>query len=201
VAIVYEEPFWTRTYACLESLGIPVVYVDRGGVGSLAEAYNRGFREAPDTDLVWFVSDVTFAPGVLPALVETLRREDLAAVHPSFVSDHGFCRPDPAGGVVPAPFLEFTALLVRCDVFASFPLDERMPYWGHDLDWGWRVRHAGHRLGVDRDVTVEHCYLRNKVQHPATLERARLRRSTDGPTRRALAATYGANWRAELWPT
>ena len=46
VSIVYHEPEWIETKKCIEACGVPVVYVERSppGVGSLAEAINRGFK-------------------------------------------------------------------------------------------------------------------------------------------------------------
>jgi GT2 family glycosyltransferase len=73
-----------------------------------------------------------------------------------------------------------------------------MPYWGHDLDWGYRVRQAGWTLAVDHDVEVGHTYIRNSKPHPATVRRRKLRILSDEPTRRTLAQEYGPDWRNVL---
>src|ERR1041385_2610206 len=59
---------------------LPIHYIDRSppGTGSLAEAINRGFIElltdhrSPITDYIWFVTNITFAPGLLPMLVAAM---------------------------------------------------------------------------------------------------------------------------------
>jgi hypothetical protein len=197
IAVVYSEPEWQQTKACLDSLSAPVFLVDRGGVGNLAEAYNRGFSEhGRDFEFVWFVSNVTFDVFVLPRLMMTIQRGGFCAVHPEFDSDHAFlCS---GKGLESVPFVEFTAPLVRSNIFASFPLDEAMPYWGHDLDWGHRVREAGHTLTVDHRVRVGHVYVRNLAPHPVTLARRRERSKTNGSTRRALQSRYGPRWKERL---
>lgn len=193
VAVEYDEPEYAQTRECIAASGLPVVWVDREGIGSLAEAYNRGFKSVR-TPVVWFVSNIAFTPEVPGRLLLSLG--DNAAVHPQFPSDHTFIRQ--GSGVTPAPFVEFTAPLVIADVFREFPLDEAMPYWGHDLDWGHRVRQAGHSLAVDHECRIDHVYVRHLAQHPVTIRRRRLRRSTDEATRAALVERYGEDWKERL---
>lgn len=205
VSVVYREPDWAwTTRPALDALPCPVTYVDRAGTGSLALAHNRGFlqarRDFPMAPYVWFVTNVTFAPDLLVRLERVLDEDPtLAAVHPTFQSDHAFCRPDGSGAVRSGvPFVEFTAPLVRTDVFVSHPLDVRMPYWGHDLDWGHRVRRAGWRLAVHHGAEVGHQYIRHSLEHPVTRERHRLRKASDPLTEKALRTKYGREWRKVL---
>lgn len=199
VSIIYKEPEWIQTKRCIQRLNLPTVYVDRNGVGSMAKAYNRGFNKLielyPDLKYVWFISNVRFNPYALKQLEESMSGFD--CIHPSFNSDHVYAQPAFHTGVKEVPFVEFTAPLVRVSTFKKFPLDELMPYWGHDLDWGYRVRQAGGKVGVHHGVVIQHEYIRFKVRskpHPITKERLRLRKSTDGLTRKRLTELYGENW-------
>lgn len=204
IAIRYTEPEWIETKDLIEQCGVPIIYVDRNGTGPMAEAYNRGFLHLcrseflDSVEFVWFVSNVTFDPSILKNLVKRLEiRPKLAAVHPSFDnSDHKFCRPDGSNKLKTVPFVEFTAPMVRRSVFEQIVLDENMPYWGHDLDWGHRVRMAGHEIAVDHKNRIYHTYNRDlSNEHPDTLVRRAKRQKADGSTIRCLTRKYGHDWR------
>ncbi len=203
VSIIYKELEWADTERCLDKVKpfYPVHFVDRRGVGSLAKAINSGFRAwANGAEYIWFVTNVTFTPECPQKLIDEMDRTGLAAITPCFHSDHKFCRP--VAGCCEtrqAPFIEFTAPIVRASVFKDFPLDENMPYWGHDLDWGFRVRQAGHAIGVYYGEQLEHVYIRNTQNNQRiTARRYELRRKTNGTTRQALIAKYGPTWKREL---
>lgn len=202
VAIIYNEPEWTHTKECIEDIRDKVqeiVYVDRGGVGSLAKAYNDGFRHLSEpTDIVWFISNVTFNPDALDKLVKEMDKYD--GIHPAFDSDHKHIRPNGTDTVADAPFLEFTAPIVRYELFDKIQLDESMPYWGHDLDWSYRAKSIQARLGVHHGVVLGHTYIRNSKPHAVTLQRKRLRRLADSGTRSRLVELYGDKWRGVLFP-
>lgn len=177
---------------------IPTFFVDRKGVGSLAEAFNRGYAQhcLRQFEFVWFLTNIRFSPDVLLEMEAAFLREpELAAVTPSFSSDHAHIRPDDKKNFSRVPFVEFTCPLVRSSVFAEFPLDERMPYSGHDLDWGYRVHQAGWIIGVLPDVVIGHTYIRHsKSTHPATRKRKALRDAAEEPTKQVLAEKYGPTW-------
>lgn len=205
VSVVYLEPEWEATRVCIETVKllhpdeIDVVYIDRKGYGSLSEAFNKGFGFANKEHLaVWFVTNVTFSPDSYRKLLVDLINYSLAAVHPAFNSDHPHLRPD---SDLPVPYIEFTAPLVRADVFEKFPLDEQMPYWGMDLDWSYRVTQAGYNLGCCRDVGLGHEYIRNNVKaKPLKVTRRRWaeRKRTDASTTARLVKKYGKDWRNVL---
>lgn len=198
IAIIYKEPEWAETKRFIKRLNLPIVYVDRDGVGSMAKAYNRGFdyiTKEHDLDFVWMLSNVVPYPDTLDKLASSMDGYD--ALSPSFQSDHAHTRPQFFDGVKEAPFIEFTAPLVRVETFKKFPLDEQMPYWGHDLDWGYRVRQAGGKVGVHFGTQVRHEYIRFKVRRkplPVTKERQRRRKETNQATRDRLTELYGENW-------
>jgi hypothetical protein len=230
VGIRYLEPEWEETKECLVAAvdlnrqgdsgesPLPIHYIDRcpPGTGSLAEALNRGFSslitQHPSLSYIWFVTNVTFTPDLLPQLVEAMgANPDYAAIHPCFASDHLFCRPNSSlvtrhSSLSPAPFVEFTAPIVRASVFAKFPLDESMPYWGHDLDWGYRVWQAGHKVGVLQSPgpLLGHTYVRfldnGNGTSPVTRQRHALRRSTNNATRYQLQQKYGPFYRQLIFP-
>lgn len=164
----------------------------------MAKAYNRGFDHITslyDLEYVWMVSNVIPYPDTLNKLAESMEGYD--AISPSFQSDHAHTRPKFFDGVGDVPFIEFTAPLIRVQTFKQFPLDEQMPYWAHDLDWGYRVRQVGGKIGVHYGTQVRHEYIRFKARRkplPVTVERQRLRKQTNESTRQRLVELYGENW-------
>jgi hypothetical protein len=200
VSVIYTEPYWKATKQSVEKLNLPTVYVDREGVGSLSKAFNRGFNRLmelnPDLKYVWMLSNVTFKSTVLPTLVKEMDR-GWDGIHPSFYSDHPHTRPGAGTGTVECSFFEFTAPIVRAATFTNIPLDENMPYWGQDFDWGYQVRQNGGKIGINFDTFVKHEYIRfavKKSPHWATKERQRRRKETNDSTKNALVAKYGEKW-------
>lgn len=202
ISVIYEEPEWEETEKCIGKCDVPTFFVNRHGVGSLAKALNSGFRQwGQGFEFIWFITNVTFTDTCLARLLAVMEESGYAGMTPCFESDHLFCRPKPEMGnqFAPVPFVEFTAPMVRADVFKKFFLDENMPYWGHDLDWGHRVRQAGHQVGVFYGEELGHVYIRNNHGgHHITEKRARRRQATNGSTRRALVEKYGPEWRKTL---
>lgn len=170
------------------------VIIDRNppGIGSLAEAINRAAKQCND-EFCWIITNADANVEDYEKLTAAMP-PDVAAIHPKMVnSDHEFMR---TGGVV--PFIEFTAACVRAEVLKAYPLDEDMPYWGHDLDWGFRVRNAGYRILVHDEVEVYHTYIRNLRPHPVTRIRRLMRKRTDRSTRIKLETKYGKEWQRVL---
>jgi len=201
ISIIYQEPYWTETERCLDRCGIPLFFVDRHGVGSLAKAINSGFdRWGQGFEYIWFVTNVTFSRTCLKNLVEQMDLTGFAAITPAFNSDHSFCQPiEGCEETREVPYIEFTAPIVRSSIFNDMRLDEDMPYWGHDLDWGFRAREIGCKLGVFHGETLGHTYIRHTAKiHHTTAKRARLRKITNAPTRDALIHKYGTGWRKVL---
>lgn len=204
ISVIYRELEWCETERCLLNYckPYPVFFVDRRGVGSLSKALNSGFKAwANGSEYVWFVTNVLFSKTCLKNLIEQMdANHTLAAITPAFSSDHVFCRPiDGCVETRDVPFVEFTAPIVRTSVFKDFPLDEDMPYWGHDIDWGYRVRKAGYSLGVYHGEQLGHTYIRNTQNNQRiTARRYELRRKTNLNTRQAMIAKYGASWKRAL---
>lgn len=204
VSVIYRELEWADTEKCLLNYcnPYPVFFVDRRGVGSLAKAINGGFSAwANGSEYIWFVTNILFSPECLQKLIDQMdKNPKMAAITPSFESDHSFCRPiDGCKETKEVPFVEFTAPIVRASVFREFPLDEDMPYWGHDLDWGHRVRKAGHTLGVYHGEQLGHVYIRNTNNNQRiTARRFELRKKSNSATRQALMRKYGGMWKQIL---
>lgn len=205
VSVIYLEPEWQQTRESIVACDVPTHYVDRQGRGSLAKSHNVGFRKLlekhPDLDYVWFITNPKFDPAILPKLVEAMDETGYDCIHPAFDSDHLFCRPDGSGEIKAVPFVEFTAPIVKVDTFKKYPLDEYMPYWGHDFDFGYKVRSNGGVVAVHHGITVEHIYIRNNVNarpHYATTQRHELRRKSNRPTHKRLEQVYGKAWRHTL---
>ena len=201
IAIKYEEPEYQQTVDCIKSAGYPFIFIDRkpSGIGSLAEAINRGVNfgkeQGKDFRYFWIITNITFTPDVPAKLLQTIKEHKAAAVHPQFASDHKHIRE--GQGVKSVPFVEFTAAMI--DIEQWQPLDEKMPYWGHDLDHGYRVNQAGGTILVDHTVTIDHVYIRNAKRHPITMKRLEMRRATDRLTSERLKEKYGAKWREIMY--
>lgn len=200
VSIIYYEPEWKQTERCIKSLNLPTVFVDRNGVGSLSKAYNKGFDRLielnPNLTYVWMISNVTFKNDMLSKLVKEMNR-GWDGLHPSFHSDHEHTRPRLKGGTEECTFFEFTSPIIRTSVFNEIKLDEQMPYFGQDFDWGYRVRQAGYKIGINYDTFVKHEYIRfaaKNKKNPITLERQRLRKETNESTKNRLVEKYGPQW-------
>lgn len=204
VAIKYEEPEWIQSWDSMAQCACPIIVCDRSGVGNMAKAYNEGFKNSREFlaryDYVWFLSNVTFNDELLPGLIQAMEENNLDAIHPHFNSDHKHLRESKNGGIVEeVPFIEFTAPLIRTRLFNLFSLDEDMPYWGHDLDWSYRVKLAGAKLGVHYGLTIGHTYIRNnEAGHTVTNIRRKLRKLWDKPTQNKLIEKYGNNWREKV---
>jgi hypothetical protein len=204
IALKYEEPEWQQTWECLVKTGRPIIIADRGGIGSMAKAYNKHHSQnrslIKQYKYVWLVSNITFDPKILDSLEKRFDEcEKLVAVHPNFKSDHAhhwkYCKDE----LVMVPFVEFTAPLIKEEIFNQFHLDVAMPYWGHDLDWGKRVNDAGYNIAVDTKNSIQHTYIRyNKVGRTVTEQRRQLRTLWDDHTEQALINKYGNEWRTVL---
>lgn len=210
LSIVYHEPEWLETSKCIQSTGLPVHYVERNpkGVGSLSEAINRGIKELQSIgdQYIWIVTNITFEKDLPLLLMGEACKYEYDVLHPKFESDHIHMRGNNhLITMMPtrAPFVEFTAALCTLKSMVDYPLDESMPYWGMDLDHGYRLNKAGIRIGVSNQFEIGHTYIRyNAKQKPNkyTKERLRRRRMTDESTRKALQEKYGKEWRDIVFP-
>ncbi len=206
VALLYLEPYYSRTVECLSACGLPVTYVERHrGTGSLTAALNRGFANLnpPPGSFVWFTTDVEFDPEVPEKLARALQEDPgLAAIHPAHPSDHQSHRPDGSGVVKLVPYVEFTAPMWRADAFRDCGLlDEDHWYWYQDLVISKTARDMGYRLAVHHGAEVSHAYRGRQGEeiHPITKLRYDLRRYRDPVEQRLLERKYGPDWRAVLW--
>jgi hypothetical protein len=200
VAIVYREPEYEDTRRCIEATGLPVVWVERDpiGVGSLAEAVNRGVRMAPLSDFLFIVTNVTFSKDLPVAVAEEFNGcPTIAAIAPCFDSDHKHSQQQKhACPIQVVPFVEFTAVMVRDHVMRDFPLDEDLEYVGHDMDWGVRMRRAAWMLAVDHREKLGHTYIRHKKERNAYTEKRKMLRKAALPqTISKLKEKYGMNYK------
>lgn len=209
IALKYLEPHYESTLKCLEAYHSDYIFCDRQGVGNMAKAYNDGFKAAmadphlSKAEYIWFISNITFRHGTLGALVKAMDESGYAAICPVYQSDHAHLQPRSfhyGQETEEIPFVEFTCPIVRTSVFKEFMLDEQLPYYYHDLDWSYRVKQEGFKLGVHKGVEVGHVYLRNNENHPISIERARLRRAAVPAMKAHMEKKYGPNWQMIVWP-
>lgn len=192
VAVRYEETWYKETIKSLSKVKIPIVFVDRQGVGSLAEAYNRGFEKV-QTPLVWFISNITFQKDVPLRLVSHMSGFD--GIHPQFESHHKFIRQ--GNGLRECKFLEFTAPLIKSEVFREIRLNEDMPYWGHDIAFGIECHKRGYKLAIDHTVKIDHAYIWDSKEEEVTKKRKALRLASDKKTEDKLNQLY-PDWKRYL---
>jgi GT2 family glycosyltransferase len=211
VVLEYLEPGWhDQTMQCLIASGFDpenILQVGREGVGSMSKAFNSVFEgmygfDVITTEYVWFVSNITFDKHV-PAFMAAALDEynNVAAIHPKFASDHPHIRN--AKGRDYVPFVEWTAPMIRMDALREIGLlDEKLPYWGQDIDWSHRAKVKGFELMVDGHSTVQHTYLRH-TQNPAPITQIRgaLRNVYNQSTENRLIEKWGKEWRKLLCPS
>lgn len=211
VVLEYLEPGWhDQTVQCLINAGFKqenILQVGREGVGSMSAAFNRVFEGVYGFDLittpyVWFLTNVTFEKECILQLVDTIEAKGLkqcAVLHPQFNSDHPFiAKPQVIDSV---PFVELTAPLFRMEALRDVGLmDELMPYWGMDADWGYRAKKKGWWCFVEGYTSIQHTYLHQSQPYPISKIRAALRSLYDEQTRNRLIEKYGTDWKQKICP-
>lgn len=211
VVLEYLEPGWhDQTMQCLIASGFGpenILQVGREGVGSISKAFNSVFEgvygfDVITTEYVWFVTNVTFdkhVPAFLAAALDEYT--DVAAIHPKFMSDHPHIRLPKGRDYV--PFVEWTAPMIRMVALHDVGLlDEKLPYWGQDVDWSHRAKIKGWELMADGFSAVQHTYLRH-TQNPAPITQIRgaLRNVYNQSTENRLIEKWGKEWRKLLCPS
>lgn len=223
IVLKYEEKGVTeKTVQCLLDAGFDkenIVFADRDGVGNMSRAFNTSmhilkteddleylqFRgevrtRMMDIKYIWFLTNVEFPPEMPLSLLSAFD-EETAAVHPAFESSHDFIR-DAIGVVPEAPFIEWTAPMVRANTFYDLDgLDYNLPYWGMDLDFSYRAKQAGYVLKIDGRYRLKHAYLHLHAPEPISEIRKQLRALYDKATEERLIEKYGENWLQKLWPS
>jgi GT2 family glycosyltransferase len=122
----------------------------------------------------------------------------IAAIQPAMPSDHAFLRPHKGTGWSSVPFIEWTAPLLRYTAVRDLGLaDERMRFWGMDLDWCARARRAGWDLAVEYGARCHHEYRGTWARRP---ELNPLWEPRVAETETVLREKYGIDWFLELWP-
>ena len=211
IVLEYLEPGWhDQTMQCLLNSGFKqenILQVGREGVGSMSAAFNRVFEGLYGFDLittpyVWFLTNVTFGKNEIYEIVETMQSrscQKCAVIHPQFDSSHPFIKNPQATDTV--PFVELTAPLFRMEALKDVGLmDELMPYWGMDADWGHRAKLKGWDCCADGYTHIEHVYLHQSQPYPISKIRAALRSLYDEQTRNRLIEKYGTDWKQKICP-
>ncbi len=220
VALIYEESYWDKTVKSIESSGLPVVYVDRQGVGSMSHAFNSAIselmklKEKGDTfDYIWFVTNIEFDLECIAALVGALDSDQkLVGVHPAHNSDHANHRlgqvwsknkegiwevtkcGDDFKGIVEVPFIEWTAPMVRMNYFVNAPLLEYYSYAFFDLLWSYYARNDN-KVAVVHSARIKHAYLvQNRQKEVISNIRFQLRAYRNKIELAKIKECFGSNW-------
>lgn len=200
IALEYLEPEYRQTELCLNSWDFPIVCAKRDGVGNYSRAFNEAFQKTwnnvKNYKYVWMISNITFEKNVPYGLIDAMNLTGYAAIHPAMKSsDHAHLRPDGSKEIKEAKFIEWTAPIVRTDIFNEEMLDEMLAYYYMDLDWSYRVKQRGFNIGVDHSCTIDHVYLKNKtVNHPISSIRKQLRNYWTPISKNHMKEKYGNGW-------
>jgi GT2 family glycosyltransferase len=165
--LVVDDASTDGSAAVATAAGVRVLRLPRN-VGAAA-ARNAGARETGGDVLVFIDADVVVAPDTVARLVRVLdERPDVAAVFGSydaaprapglvsqyrnllhhFVHQHG--RPEAS------TFWSGCGAIRRAVFEAAGGFDEGLPGAIEDIELGYRVRAAGHRIVLDRDIQATH---------------------------------------------
>ena len=199
--LVYDNASTDGTWSGLKTLarGWPQLRVFRNERNlPFAQGVNRGMRAAKGRYFLWLNNDTVLASGWLEGLLAAAKPGSVAGAGPMTnrmapLQQVGAAFRTRAGGrVEDAPFLGgFCFLLKREAAARACLLDERFVWGWEDMDYCARLRQAGERLVLARDVFVRHAGSRTLGTMPSAE-----RRGTDLGNRRLMLRKW---MRAEPW--
>jgi hypothetical protein len=206
ISLKYLEPYWESTKNNIEKTGLPVIYVDREGIGSMSKAFNSAIPLLKEKfgdnqpDYLFFVTNINFNLETVNSLIDRMDKSGFGGIHPTHNSHHNTHHKDGSNSLKETPFIEWTAPIIRTDLFLNLPLDEDFKYWYFDLVWSYQAKKMGYKIGVDHNTSVGHTYLLdNQNEHTISKLRNQLRWYWDPIEQSELVKKYGANWRNLLW--
>jgi len=130
ISLKYLEPYWESTQKNIVDSKLPVIYVDRGGVGSMTTAFNSCIPKLHELfndnlpEYLFFVTNNNFTLDTINRLVESMDSTGFAAIHPTHDSDHPSHVNNKSGQVIETKYIEWTSPIVRTDLFLKYPLNE-----------------------------------------------------------------------------
>jgi hypothetical protein len=204
ISLIYLEPYWESTQKNIIDTNLPVIYVDRGGIGSMTKAFNSCIEKLtemfPDElpEYLFFVTNNNFDTATINRLVASMDKTGFAAIHPSHNSDHPSHRNNKTNEVLETKYIEWTSPMVRTDVFLKYPLNENYHYWFFDLVWSFEIKKLGYKIGVDHGAFVDHRYLVKDLSSPISKKRKELRDARNRIECGFLYNEYGNNWQSIL---
>jgi hypothetical protein len=206
IALKYLEPYWELTQSDIINSGLSVIYVDREGVGSMSKAFNTCIPQLIEKygdklpKYLFFVTNIGFNVNTVNRLVESMDKSGFGAIHPSHESDHASHINNGTTEIVETKYIEWTAPIVKTELFLKKKLDENHRYWYFDLIWSYEVKEMGYKIGVDHGTSVNHTYLlKEDKKHIITKLRSELRWHWNPIEEKMLISKYGLNWKKLLW--
>jgi hypothetical protein len=204
IALKYLESYWESTQKDIVDSNLPVIYVDREGVGSMTKAFNSAIPELyknfgdNQPEYLFFVTNNNFTTATVNRLIDSMDKTNFAAIHPSHNSDHPSHKNNKSDQVIETKYIEWTSPIVKTDLFLKYPLNENYYYWFFDLVWSYEIKALGHKIGVDHGAFVDHRYLVKDLSDPISKKRKELRDTRNVVEHQILNETYGNNWQSIL---
>lgn len=199
--MVYLEPYWRQTQADIYKSGYPVIFVDRDGVGSMSKAFNTCIPKIKDKfkenmpEYLFFVTNIRFDKNLIDRLIYSMDSSGFGAIHPVHESHHKSHRYDGHEELIETKFIEWTAPIVRTDLFLKLNLNENYRYWYFDLVWSFYAKKMGYKVGVDHGARIDHKYLLDNKTHIISKTRDELRWYYDPEEKKSLIKEFGFNWK------
>ncbi len=203
--LAYDNASTDGTFARLSALarGWPQLKPRRNERNlSFAEGVNKGMREARGDLFLWLNNDTVPERGWLEGLLAALGAGGAAAAGP--MTDRmapldqvgARFKTKARGRIRDETFLGgFCFLVARAAVERAGPMDERFEWGWEDMDYCLRLRQAGEKLVLARDVFVHHAGSRTLRKMPMPR-----RRATDFRNRRLILEKWarGEPWRSDF---
>lgn len=156
VDVVAAEPdvkviqVWDNVGTCPTVTGVEMVQAP--GLTIYQEFNEFAWSHNKTHHLAYLNDDIVLRPGDLPKLASALSEYGLVS---------GTERQDRTGvrpvvGSYRMDGIRSWAFVVRQDCWPDEGIDERFKVWYGDDDLFWKIREAGHQLGVHEEVYVEH---------------------------------------------
>lgn len=175
--------------------GVSVIQIANNG---FTANWNAALAHISDIYPDWqfaglFNNDIIIQPGFIDNLLSPFENKSVGIVSPTFNSPHRFIYVED-GSVFLAPYVEFTAPVIRRECFEKTgKLNEVFRLgWGVDFEYCFRARQAGFKIMVNGASKFTH------LEHKSIKEFSKYAQKAANEMKAGLYKSMGGNWRALL---